>query len=381
MDEMINVFKGSTLQKVSIEQYKREFAQYLQTENLHFLIGSGCSSYNRDGSESAIPTMAGLYKGFFDKYSTFTIAGQNPKDSFNNNLESMLETMISIKVAKSLTKIDEDIDKKIAQVQQYIISRIVDGQKCIEALELYKTFYLKLVQPSRKKPISIFTTNYDQYNEQALDVLGFYYNNGFSGTYLRRFNPNVYNYVYVENMNLHRNVWGRVSSFFNLYKIHGSINWIVNDDEVIEKPVELCGKDRVLIYPTPQKDRSTLMTPYSDLMRLMQQELVRNNSVLVTLGYSFSDDHINRIILNSLSNPSFKLVVLGRSGGNIQKLIDLDDKRIIVINSDSKIQYFKNFVNTLMPDVDEYLQEEMQLRNGTKAIKDFFGLTEAKNEE
>ena len=123
------------------------------------------------------------------------------------------------------------------------------------------------------------------------------------------------------------------------------------------------------------------MTPYSDLMRLMQQELVRNNSVLVTLGYSFSDDHINRIILNSLSNPSFKLVVLGRSGGNIQKLIDLDDKRIIVINSDSKIQYFKNFVNTLMPDVDEYLQEEMQLRNGTKAIKDFFGLTEAKNEE
>ena len=137
----------------------------------------------------------------------------------------------------------------------------------------------------------------------------------------------------MENMNLHRNVWGRVSSFFNLYKIHGSINWIVNDDDVIEKPVELCGKDRVLIYPTPQKDRSTLMTPYSDLMRLMQQELVRNNSVLVTLGYSFSDDHINRIILNSLSNPSFKLVVLGRSGGNIQKLIDLDDKRIIVINS------------------------------------------------
>ena len=79
MDEMINVFKGSTLQKVSIEQYKREFAQYLQTENLHFLIGSGCSSYNRDGSESAIPTMAGLYKGFLISIALSPLQGKIQK--------------------------------------------------------------------------------------------------------------------------------------------------------------------------------------------------------------------------------------------------------------------------------------------------------------
>ena len=89
-------------------------------------------------------------------------------------------------------------------------------------------------------------------------------------------------------MNLNKDIWGRVSSFFNLYKIHGSINWVTEDGEIIEKPVDNCTAKRVLIYPTPQKDRTTLMTPYSDLMRLMRQELVKNNSVLVTIGYSFS---------------------------------------------------------------------------------------------
>ena len=170
---------------------------------------------------------------------------------------------------------------------------------------------------------------------------------------------------------------GRVSSFFNLYKIHGSINWVVENNEVFEKPVDSCVEERVLIYPTPQKDRSTLMTPYSDLMRNMQQELVKNNSVLVTLGYSFSDDHINRIILNSLSNPSFKLIVLG-SGTNIKKLIELNDKRIIVINSDNKIHYFKNFVKELMPDIEESIQEEMELTDGVAAIKEFESLSEDK---
>ena len=112
------------------------------------------------------------------------------------------------------------------------------------------------------------------------------------------------------------------------------------------------------------------MTPYSDLMRNMQQLLSKNNSVLVTLGYSFSDDHINRIILNSLSNPSFKLIVLG-SGDNIQKLIEMNDKRIIVINSDDKIHYFNNFINDLLPDLDENTQEKLNLQNGITAIKNF----------
>lgn len=375
MSDTISIYKGNKQKEENIEKAKTSFAQYLQTENLNFLIGCGCSSNVEDGKELAIPIMNGLYKSFFESNPNFDIAGVDSKDKFDNNLESMLDTMLSIKMTNYLVKTDERIDEKIIAVQKHIVDNIIIGQKSKSVLDFYKSFYLKLIQPSRRQPINIFTTNYDLFNEKALDSLGFYYNNGFSGTCIRKFNPNVYNYVYVENMNLHKDVWGRVSSFFNLYKIHGSINWVVENNEVFEKPIDSCTEERVLIYPTPQKDRSTLMTPYSDLMRNMQQELVKNNSVLVTLGYSFSDDHINRIILNSLSNPSFKLIVLGNSA-NINKLIELDDKRIIVINSNDKIHYFKNFVEKLMPDIEESLQEEMELKDGVTSIKEFESLSE-----
>lgn len=378
--EKIIIKKGNSQKEVILSEAKKEFAQYLQTENLNFLLGSGCSSYRVDGQEVSIPIMQGLYRSFFEEHPGFEVADHDPKDLFKDNLEEMLDAMIAIRMANILVNLDDKIDEKIKLVQQHILGKITDGQKCKEVLEFYKTFYLKLVQSNRKQPINIFTTNYDLYSEKALDLLGFYYNNGFSGSCIRKFNPNIYNYVYVENMNLNRDIWGRVSSFFNLYKIHGSINWVMEDGEVIEKPIESCTDQRVLIYPTPQKDRTTLMTPYSDLMRLMRQELVKNNSVLVTLGYSFSDDHINRIILNSLSNPSFKLVVLG-SSSNIDHLCELNDKRIIVINSMSKVHYFNNFVNELMPEIEDSIREEMSLKSGAEALKRFLTLEDKDGEQ
>lgn len=366
----INVFKGKINNKCDLDSLKKEFSQYLQCENLNFSLGSGCSSYIDDNNEKAIPTMGGLFSNFFDQNPNFKIGGIDPKDRCDNNLETMMDYMVSIRMANNLVSVDSAIEDKISLVQEFLKESIVNGQNSNEVSELYKSFYLKIVQSSTKNPINIFTTNYDQYSEKALDTLGFFYNNGFSGTYFRKFNPNSYNYIFVENMNLQKDVWGKLSHYFNLYKIHGSINWVLEDEEIIEKPVGLCDANRMMIYPTPQKDRSTLMTPYSDLMRNMQQLLSKNNSVLVTLGYSFSDDHINRIILNSLSNPSFKLIVLG-SGDNIQKLIEMNDKRIIVINSDDKIHYFNNFINNLLPDLDENTQEELNLQNGITAIKNF----------
>lgn len=372
MGREVKVYKGNALKNYDLDSFKKEFYQYLQCENLNFLLGSGCSSFlNDDGKENAISTMAGLFANFFNRHPDFKIAGISPVEKCDKNLETMMDYMVSIKMSNNILPVDEYINEKIALVQEFLKESIVNGQKSENVSNLYKSFYLKIVQASNNNPINIFTTNYDQYNEKALDSLGFYYNNGFSGSFLRRFNPNSYNYMFVENMNLQKDVWGKLSYYFNLYKIHGSINWVLEDEEVIEKPVELCDTERIMIYPTPQKDRSTLMTPYSDLMRNMQQILSKNNSVLITLGYSFSDDHINRIILNSLSNPSFKLIVLGKSE-NIDRLIRLNDKRIMIINSEDKIHYFSNFVNDLLPDFDEKTTEKKDLQSGISAIKKFF---------
>lgn len=369
----ISYFKGNKETIVDEKYIRHEMAQLFQLENLNFLIGAGCSSKIVDGTELGIPGMAKLYDGFFEQNSGFEIAGRMAEPIFAGNLEKMLETMGAISVCNQVKMIDSDIDNKILKVQQYIREQIIKGLHGEEILEIYHDFYMKTVTRGRKTPVNIFTTNYDIYNEQALDALSFPYNNGFVGTYSRIFNPASYKYAYVEDMNLSKEVWERVPNFYNLYKIHGSITWVKKDNRIKEVDyTHIVDNDTVMIYPTPLKDRTTLMTPYSDLFRAMETALLRKNSVLITLGYSFSDDHINRLILNSLAIPSFKLVVFGKSDA-INNLIKMNDSRIIVINSDDKIHYFKNFVEKAMPDVQEDIKEQIDLPTVTKIIKAFEG--------
>lgn len=369
----ISYFKGNKETKVDEKYIKNEMAQFLQLDNLNFLIGAGCSSNIVDGNELGIPGMTSLYSGFFTKYPNFEIAGQPVVHIFDGNLEKMLETMGAISVANQVSTIDADIEDKILIVQQYIREQIIAGLHGKEVLDFYHNFYMRTVTRGRKTPVNIFTTNYDIYNEQALDALSFPYNNGFVGTYNRVFNPASYKYAYVEDMNLSKDVWERVPNFYNLYKIHGSITWVKKDNQIREVDYHhIANEDTVMIYPTPLKDRTTLMTPYSDLFRAMETALLRKNSVLITLGYSFSDDHINRLILNSLAIPTFKLVVFGKSDA-INRLIEMNDSRIIVINSEDKIHYFKNFVEKAMPDVQEDIKEQIDLPTVTKIIKAFEG--------
>lgn len=373
-EKNISYFKGKNELKIDIDSLKNEIAQFLQLDNLNFLLGAGCSSHIKNDEELGIPGMAKLYEGFFKQFKGFQIAGSDAEPIFDGNLEKMLETMGAISVAKKVQTIDDDIEEKICTVQKYIRNQIVDGLHGTEVLNIYRKFYIKTVTQGRKNPINIFTTNYDLYNEQALDSLSFPYNNGFIGTYKRSFNPASYKYAYVEDMNLSKNIWERVPNFYNLYKIHGSISWVKNENNINEIDYEhISEDDTVMIYPTPLKDRTTLMTPYSDLFRAMETALLKKNSILITLGYSFADDHINRLILNSLAIPTFKLVIFGQSD-TISRLIEMDDSRIIVINSQDKIHYFKNFVEKAMPDVQADVKEQIDLPVVTELIKAFEGV-------
>ena len=370
-EKNISYFIGKKEIKVDIDFVKNELAQFLQLDNLNFLLGAGCSSHIENNVECGIPGMANLYKGFFEEHKGFKIAGSNVESVFDGNLEKMLETMWAISVAERVKQIDSSIEEKICTVQKYIRDKIIGGLHGEEVLSFYHKFYIKTVTHGRKNPINIFTTNYDLYNEQALDSLSFPYNNGFIGTYKRSFNPASYKYAYVEDMNLSKNIWERVPNFYNLYKIHGSISWVKNENNINEIDYEhISDDDTVMIYPTPLKDRTTLMTPYSDLFRAMETALLKKNSVLITLGYSFADDHINRLILNSLAIPTFKLVIFGQSDA-ILRLTEMDDSRIIVINSQDKIHYFKNFVEKAMPDVQAYVKEQIDLPFITELIKTF----------
>lgn len=391
--DTIKLIKGNREYNVSIDELANEIAQCLQIENLNFLIGAGCSSYcDTEGKEQAIPTMAGLANQFYNENPNFKVDSKKKAvDMFPNNLEALLNHLISLKnIVPERSK--KTYSNKINTINKFIFDKVCNTPHSKELLLLYKEFYLKIVKKTRQVPVNIFTTNYDLYNENALDELGFMYNNGFLGSAQRIFNPNSYNYVVVENLGLSRDVWKSVSNFINLYKIHGSINWIKEErlgtdtPNILEKDIELIQSrnkfDSLMIYPTPQKDRTTLMVPYSDLFRMMQNNLLKKNSILISLGYSFSDEHINRIILNALSVYDFRLVIFGDSE-MIRKLQEIGDNRIWIVNSKNYIHYFKNFVEKVLPVQDEEQREEMEIKKSLKKLAVVLGDTadDSKKEE
>jgi hypothetical protein len=65
-----------------------------------------------------------------------------------------------------------------------------------------------------------------------------------------------------------------------------------------------------MIYPNSAKDRETASYPYVDLFRDFAAAVCRPNSTLISYGYSFGDEHINRSIEDMLTIPSTHLVVI-----------------------------------------------------------------------
>lgn len=110
----VNLIKGNQQREVSVEELAAEMAQCLQIENLNFLIGAGCSSFvDSDGIEKAIPTMAGLANEFYESNPTLKVDRKNSaKDLFPNNLEALINHLISLKNITTSEKKQKSTCKK-----------------------------------------------------------------------------------------------------------------------------------------------------------------------------------------------------------------------------------------------------------------------------
>lgn len=378
-----------------IEKIRDSFNKILDGKNISFLLGCGCSSYSIEDEdkkwvEVGIPTMLSLAKEFYkgilpsadSDWLRDTLKLDVSSSKFNGNLEAFLGTLHSIYFFyESTNQKDGTEGKKVQEIiilaRDFLIKKCLNEDnsrkdtngisKDIKLLELYQLFYRKLLYRNSNLPKpNIFTTNYDLYSETALDRLGIHYVNGFSGGIKKYFNPTIFNYALAEKMDLSSAKSSIIENLIYLYKIHGSINWIQDEDsnlfkvrEIQETTFEKLSKqDVVMIHPTPLKYNATMGSPYSDLFREFQKKLMQNNNVLITLGYSFSDEHINNLIYQAFTIPSFRLIVLGEPKPKleIEKLKDLNDPRIWIIggamDDGNKLHYFDGFVNKILPDLN-----------------------------
>ena len=154
----------------------------------------------------------------------------------------------------------------------------------------------------RKKPVEIFTTNYDLLMESALDSLEVPYFDGFVGSRRPFFDLKALEEDLVPSH------WTR------LWKIHGSINWYSDsstESRNIYRSSEVKSESTSLIHPSHLKYDESRKMPYLALMDQLTRFLRKKSSILIICGYSFSDGHINGAILNALrANPTGVAVAL-----------------------------------------------------------------------
>jgi hypothetical protein len=237
------------------------------------------------------------------------------------------------------------------------------------------------------------------------------------GVHNRCFRPEVYDYdLYYPGQSITGNVH-RAEKVIKYYKLHGSLSWISTEhcshntygikevsltahkittqqqsivppppplppQSIVPPPPPLPTQpfvpplppsvdnelsvnfeyNELLIYPCASKKSFTLDLPYSELFRQFSQAITQPQSVLFCLGYSFYDEHINDIIKQALSIPSFTLIIANYSSGvnenlKIKEFMSLNDKRIIVLEQTDKAQStFTGFVENVLPDL--YEEEE-----------------------
>ena len=381
-----------------IESARQAISEAMNAKNIAFLLGAGCSSLMKDKKELGIATMAPLAKEFCGEtvearaagfYSDPPTAGAVPapwrltKDEldyldalgvdlakdYSRNLERLMEVLFAQRFVlrqsenPDLHPYRAVLDGIIKKVQDFLWTRVTQGAFATEGdstvRDLYERFYKKLVLRDRSLPRPwVFTTNYDHFSELAMDRLGIPYANGFSGVVERRFNPAIFRYALAEQLDVASRKWTAVDAFVYLCKLHGSVTWTEDDHGLfpIKEVWPPESTNQMLIYPTPAKQNSSLGSPYADLFREFQSRIVREQSVLITAGYAFGDEHLNNIIYQALTIPTFRLVIFAApdTDGEIAKLRALRDPRIWIIGGNgpsegTRAHYFDMIVEHFMP--------------------------------
>lgn len=222
--------------------------------------------------------------------------------------------------------------------------------------EFLKRITARKLKHSRLK---LFTTNYDMLFEQAANECGFTIIDGFSFTFPRVFNGNNYDYDIVVRKNSRITAQENYASkVFHLYKLHGSLDW-KRDSETDQIRKCECPNDKepVMIFPSSIKYETSYEQPFFEMMSRFQSELRTDNALLIIIGYSFGDKHINSMIYEALElNHSLQLLIVDPVIDNFEDIITKAERssNIMLIRSDF------NELALNYPYSYAYIQDEME---------------------
>lgn len=246
-----------------------------------------------------------------------------------NELQRGLEILGQDKEAEALRK---ELQIGIQAFAQSILSSeagIITAEegKREQAFNTLVTFLMSFASRTGVRDrLNIFTTNYDRLIEAGAELAGLHLLDRFLGNLMPIFRSSRL------DLDMHYNPPGirgeprYLEGVTRFTKLHGSVDWMQTGKDIrrfglpfgadsIEPYLKAPGlgettANRLMIYPNAAKDRETADYPYVELFRDLAAAVCRPNSTLVTYGYSFGDEHINRVIRDMLTIPSTHLVVI-----------------------------------------------------------------------
>lgn len=312
-----------------------------QSEHLSLLCGSGITNAisHKAGANGGATMGATTFNTFKDEIAEAAAASAKASGRSTGNIEDQIRTandlLRGLKILKKQTdaqKLETELNGIITDFAKSILSSekaiaLASEENRVEAYSILVNFLLSFAsRTGNRERLNIFTTNYDRLIEVRSELAGIHLMDRFVGTMMPISRSSRL------NLDLHYNPPGirgeprYLEGVARLTKLHGSVDWIQSGsiirriglpfgaDEItpyLQSP-GLYGSDalRLMIYPNSAKDRETAEYPYVELFRDFAASICRPNSTLVTYGYGFGDEHINRVILDMLTIPSTHLVVI-----------------------------------------------------------------------
>lgn len=200
--------------------------------------------------------------------------------------------------------------------------------------------------------LSIVTTNYDTLIEDAADSIGFTVIDGFTFAHRPQFDSDMFEWNLVKDIeNIKTRELEYKKNIINLLKLHGSLTWERSDKHIFRKEKNNV-KNPIMIFPSSNKYMQSYQEPYFELFIKFQELLKRLNTLLITTGFSFADNHISQMIIQAiLHNKSLALLIsdynINQENENWIRLQDL-------MQHNYQIAFLKATMNS---DLVDYLGE------------------------
>ena len=309
-------------------------------KNINILIGSGASA-------DLFPTLALAIKGAKGEWETI------------ETLASGFETWQDKRTALFM----HYYNTCIFPVQTFTPSAVT-SDKGKANLDNYENFLKTLLglldrRKDLNRKINIFTTNYDGCLTHSADTIlmngshDFVVNDGTSGFHRKHLHAKNFNTFQCQTGIFERSNYGVPQ--LNIIHLHGSVYWSKSGEKIevkygndfknmihkktLEKvrkfsdylvtdggttakipTVSFTSSQREnfwaeynklpIVNPTKWKFHETVFEEhYYQMLRFLSYELEKPNSILITFGFSFADEHNRKLVQRSLSNPQLQTFI------------------------------------------------------------------------